>query len=130
MIDLDHFKKINDTYGHLVGDEVLKAVAKRIAMVLRTEDVLGRFGGEEFLVIAPGSTLSDAEAIAERLRATVAISPVVSKVSVTVSIGVSSTETGPCDSTALVRSADEALYEAKRNGRNCVQAAAVNLKMI
>jgi diguanylate cyclase (GGDEF)-like protein len=130
MIDLDHFKKINDTYGHLVGDEVLKAVAKRIAMILRTEDVLGRFGGEEFLVIAPGSTLSDAEAIAERLRATVAISPVVSKVSVTVSIGVSSTETGPCDSTALVRSADEALYEAKRNGRNCVQAAAVNLKMI
>jgi diguanylate cyclase (GGDEF)-like protein len=123
LIDIDHFKAINDTYGHLVGDQVIKLIASRIAGVLRSYDSFGRFGGEEFLIIAPNCNCPEAITIAERVRANVAMEPfLVGELSISsfISIGVS-TLTGPAN-TAIwaLHAADAALYEAKRNGRNRV----------
>jgi diguanylate cyclase (GGDEF)-like protein len=127
MIDLDHFKNINDTYGHLIGDEVLKQLSERLAAMLRLEDALGRFGGEEFLVLAPRCGLKDAAVLAERLRENIAKQPGVRDITVTVSIGVSSTELAPRDTSALVHEADKALYRAKHNGRNRIEVASPEL---
>lgn len=120
MFDLDHFKNINDTYGHAVGDQVLQAVAKVIGQNVRTSDWVGRWGGEEFLVLCPEATEKDALVIAEKLRETVEnhIFEIVQKI--TVSCGV--TRFKPHDSVdAFVSRADEGLYRAKDKGRNIVE---------
>ena len=122
MVDLDHFKRVNDTYGHLTGDAVLQEAVQRMSHVLRRSDVLGRYGGEEFLVLLPGCEAPDAQALAERLRRCIACKPVttsIGEVSVTISLGV--TTTGPGESmgvAAVLQRVDGALYQAKREGRN------------
>lgn len=127
MIDADHFKEINDGYGHQAGDEVLFALVQRIRGVLRAYDHLGRYGGEEFLVVAPGrSAVADLQ---ERIRGAVADSPfetAAGPLSVTVSIGVAvaCARTNPyLTFESLIRAADDALYRAKQAGRNQVVVA-------
>lgn len=125
MVDVDHFKKINDTYGHSVGDSVLIHVARLMNSSIRVSDWLGRYGGEEFLVIASDSPGSDAIRVAERLRLAVADNPFTSgelTISLTVSIGMANTDSHvSLTPEALVRIADSALYRAKNNGRNRVE---------
>ena len=124
IADLDHFKSINDTYGHAVGDAVLRQAAERMRAGLRDYDAIGRYGGEEFLLVFPGCTRDAARDIVERVRATVARQPIAEGdvlVPVTVSFGVSCTLADGYDSTALIRVADEALYRAKNSGRNLVE---------
>lgn len=130
MLDIDFFKKINDTYGHDAGDDVLKEFARRVAQSVRAIDMACRFGGEEFIVLMPETDGHDALNIAERVRSFVADTPFVladgRSTNVTVSVGVS-TAMGLGDSPeALVKRADEAVYEAKQAGRNrvVVRAAA------
>lgn len=125
MIDLDHFKQVNDTYGHSVGDDVLKEVGQRILRNVRGFDLAARYGGEEFVVIMPDTPIEVALGVADRLRDGMATEPVLvsaskDKILVTLSIGVSvSGETGST-AESLLSEADEALYEAKRLGRNRV----------
>ncbi len=128
MMDIDHFKKINDTYGHLVGDAVLKETVRRMQSVVRSYDVVGRFGGEEFLVILPSADEKIAVQVAERIRAAVSAHPVTDdavSVTLTLSAGVATAESASSGVDALIQSADVALYEAKRTGRNRVCTAAV-----
>jgi len=123
FIDLDRFKTINDTYGHAVGDACLKAVVERIGRELRQGDSLGRYGGEEFLVVLPGASAADAVAIADRVRADVdnGCRVVVGRnVNLTVSIGVAGFRGGAQTPDQLVAEADQAMYLAKRRGRNLV----------
>ena len=121
MIDIDHFKKVNDTYGHLAGDEALKDLTGKCSTILRATDLFARLGGEEFAVLMPETGLNVAEAIAERIRK--AISEITTThdnlaLSLTVSIGVSEmTEQDKSVDMILLR-ADDALYKAKRQGRN------------
>jgi diguanylate cyclase (GGDEF)-like protein len=123
-LDIDHFKHINDTYGHLTGDEVLKWLSALMKEMLRKSDVLARMGGEEFLIMLPDTGLQGAQLIAERLRAEVARVPCEgggASIPVTISIGilyVPPTTTEPPDE--LLRKADEALYSSKQSGRNRV----------
>ena len=124
MFDVDFFKKVNDTYGHLAGDYVLQHLAATTQHLLRTEDMFARYGGEEFAVLCRGTNLEDAATIAERLRAQVENTPFVfenTRIPVTISAGVAAfpnvSVQAPVD---LVAAADEALYEAKRGGRNRV----------
>lgn len=129
MIDVDHFKSVNDRFGHQVGDQVLQKVGevlKELSETIRVGDqaLAARYGGEEFAVLLPNAGLHDAMKIAERLRVAVsriAIELPQQTLSVTASLGVSSLVAGLCTSTSLVQSADAALYEAKRNGRNQVR---------
>ncbi|MDP3488833.1 MAG: PleD family two-component system response regulator [Phenylobacterium sp.] len=125
LIDIDHFKKINDGYGHDVGDEVLREFAVRLASNVRAVDLPCRYGGEEFVVVMPGTRIEDAERIAERIRLHVAGSPFrvahgTELLTATISIGVAAT-IGPEDTPdTLLKRADEGLYEAKSSGRNKV----------
>jgi diguanylate cyclase (GGDEF)-like protein len=125
MVDIDHFKAINDTHGHAVGDEVLRHVARVLSGVLRISDAIVRYGGEEFILLFPDVGLGRALRIADRARQAVAENPTPIddvKVDITVSIGVA--ERHPAEPlAALVRRADTALYEAKQTGRNRVCAA-------
>jgi diguanylate cyclase (GGDEF)-like protein len=129
LLDLDRFKAINDTYGHLVGDQVLKEVANTLNTLLREYDLAGRFGGEEFALLLPHTRSTDAFRIAERVRSSVAalrfIAPGASggeRVSVTVSIGVAALDSGDQrEFNALMAAADAALYRAKASGRDQVQ---------
>ncbi|HKV06254.1 MAG TPA: diguanylate cyclase [Candidatus Acidoferrales bacterium] len=127
MMDLDHFKYVNDKYGHLSGDAVLKEVARRMTGCIRPYDTLGRYGGEEFLVVAPSCDAQGALALAERIRRQIEAAPVVTdqgQVAVTASFGVAaSTSDMPLDSSALLRVVDEALYRAKERGRNRSEVA-------
>lgn len=121
IIDIDNFKKINDQYGHLVGDEVLKAVADEMNQSLRTYDLLGRIGGEEFLIASPGSALEDAATLAERIRKKIKARKMGSKqneIYITISAGVTSLDPQDAQVNVLLVRADEALYQAKRNGRD------------
>lgn len=122
LLDIDHFKNVNDTYGHAVGDRVLQMVARTLANTLRPYDVICRFGGEEFLLIAPNITEKTVNVIAERLRLLVKQSSFgfgPQSVGVTVSIG--ATLADPADSIdTVVRRADVNLYKSKEAGRNCV----------
>ncbi len=125
MADLDHFKRVNDTFGHLAGDAVLKEAARRFAAAVRDYDSVGRYGGEEFLLILPGCKAETAVLQAERIRAAVSAAPVVAEegeIAVTVSLGVTSSANPDSIETAL-RAADAALYKAKQRGRNRVLAA-------
>jgi diguanylate cyclase (GGDEF)-like protein len=121
MLDLDHFKKVNDTWGHPAGDEVLRTFARVVASLLREEDVLYRYGGEEFLAVLPETDARGALAAAERVVAGVAATPVAlagGRLRVTVSAGVASLSPAVQDADGLVARADEALYSAKSSGRN------------
>jgi diguanylate cyclase (GGDEF)-like protein len=123
MLDIDHFKAVNDTYGHDVGDEVIKAVADVLQTHKRASDTVGRLGGEEFALVLPEATLDSAVAAGERLRKLVAergVDAAGSRVAVTVSVGASIGQTDTPGVEELLKQADLALYEAKRSGRNRV----------
>ena len=124
MLDLDHFKHINDTRGHQAGDRVLKEAAERVLSVLRAYDALGRYGGEEFLVIAPGCEPAPAMNLAERIRGSVidaSIQTSSGPIPVTLSLGLVNLAADR-DPEALLRRADQALYRAKNAGRNRSEA--------
>jgi diguanylate cyclase (GGDEF)-like protein len=120
MVDVDHFKAINDRHGHAEGDEVLKRVAQGLRDGLRTGDVVARWGGEEFCVVLPRTDLAEARTLAERLKVQIA-APATPRV--TVSIGVAESVAQAQRPEDVIRRADEALYRAKEAGRNCVMMA-------
>jgi diguanylate cyclase (GGDEF)-like protein len=125
MMDLDHFKLVNDRYGHAVGDEVLRGFVDRVRTEVRQPDVLIRRGGEEFLLVMPSTSESDAQKVAERIRASVGSRPIETEggsVDLTVSIGVATWTPGEGPS-ALEARADAALYRAKNRGRDRVSTA-------
>lgn len=125
MIDIDHFKKINDTYGHAIGDKVLKTLAQIIVKSMRSADQFGRFGGEEFIAFLPESDSKAAKLVAERIREileNLVISAPETDLKVTVSIGVATYQNDPTIETVIKR-ADDALYQAKNQGRNRVVVA-------
>jgi diguanylate cyclase (GGDEF)-like protein len=125
LADIDHFKNVNDTHGHLYGDEVLKEIAQRLRSKLRVYDSVGRYGGEEFLLILPGCDLVNAIVRADDLRSHIASQPITaSKISqtITASMGVAvSRDQGDTGVEALLGQADRGLYEAKKKGRNRVE---------
>ena len=127
ILDLDHFKLVNDTHGHPVGDSVLRGVVDTARLQLRAYDLLGRFGGEEFLIVLPQTDTVAAAPVAERIRTAIAgsvLAPEQSSLRCTVSIGTATLTGGRTgDFPALMQQADAALYEAKRAGRNRVIAA-------
>jgi diguanylate cyclase (GGDEF)-like protein len=126
MIDIDHFKLVNDTFGHEMGDWVLKMVAKTLTAARRDADVVARFGGEEFVIMLPETTREAAAMVAERIRSSVSSSALGvgdSRLSLTISIGVGETIAGLPGVEAALRDADQALYDAKANGRNIVCVA-------
>ena len=131
LFDIDHFKRVNDVYGHAAGDAVLSCVANRASDCVRCEDIVGRYGGEEFIVVTPETSVERATIVAERLRNQVASVPFGvgdALVYVTISIGVAELKAEPSDApleqsvAELVARADERLYAAKRQGRNRVAA--------
>jgi diguanylate cyclase (GGDEF)-like protein len=126
MVDLDHFKQINDTHGHQAGDAVLREAARRMQAVTRQYDAPGRYGGEEFLIVLPGCGARDGYVQAERIREAFAREPFAAggeSMAVTCSIGVSSSDAcADGEACRLIREADEALYDAKNRGRNRVAA--------
>lgn len=126
FLDLDHFKKVNDNYGHRAGDQCLRAVVNPIVSELRENDALGRYGGEEFLVVLPGVAANDAEAIAERIRTGVQQLPLLisgARIDLTMSVGVATLSPGMLTPEDLIERADVALYRAKEGGRNRVRYA-------
>ncbi|MBE9516843.1 MAG: GGDEF domain-containing protein [Proteobacteria bacterium] len=123
VLDIDHFKVVNDEYGHLAGDEVLKSVARHLGMCLRDTDIVCRFGGEEFVVLLPETNEEDALVIAENMRAEVEFMQIVyegSRIPITISIGVSSLMEDTADYDTLFKEADTAVYASKQAGRNRV----------
>jgi diguanylate cyclase (GGDEF)-like protein len=125
MLDVDHFKQVNDTYGHQQGDEVLKMIASQARASLRAYDVVGRYGGEEFIVLLPETDLETAQAVAERLRMAIQASALLRTATghpqpTTVSLGLTQWRSGDTVDT-LIHRADEALYRAKANGRNRIE---------
>lgn len=118
MIDLDHFKRVNDSRGHAAGDEVLRGVAEALREALRSHDVPGRYGGEEFGVLLPGSDAKAAEVIAERIRKRIEWASFAGEVKVTASLGCAALDPGDAHPAAWVARADRALYRAKAAGRN------------
>ena len=124
MFDLDHFKEVNDTHGHLAGDAVLKTLAHTIRTRIRTEDIFARYGGEEFAIILPEIDGHNAHQFAEKIRRIVETTDFIfeaTKIPVTISMGVATLDLEEPVSAALVKRADERLYEAKSAGRNCVK---------
>jgi two-component system cell cycle response regulator len=123
VVDIDHFKDVNDSYGHDAGDEVLRSIAQRVLGNIRSFDMASRMGGEEFVVVMPDTPQEDALAAAERLRARIAETPIATvggrTVQVTASLGVAASYRGDTGA-ALLKRADQALYAAKRDGRNRV----------
>lgn len=128
LVDLDHFKDVNDTFGHLSGDLVLKEISTIFAQSVRTYDWVGRYGGEEFLLILPGTSLVSACIRAEQFRMAVETARILdgkTAIHVTASFGVASGL--PSDFESMLQTADTVLYRAKNNGRNCVVAAGIEL---
>lgn len=129
VLDIDHFKSINDRFGHDVGDEVLKECAERLRQAVRGIDIVARFGGEEFVITMPDTETYAAQRVAERIRASIEKTPFTvaggsKSITVTASIGVATTSRAAISGDALFKQADAALYEAKNSGRNCVRMAA------
>lgn len=122
MIDLDHFKRVNDTYGHLVGDQVLQSAGRRIRSLTRASDLAGRYGGEEFALLLPHTDLEGASTLAKRLHATFQQPMETSKgpISVTASIGIALATPELTSVAQFLEECDQALYLAKENGRNCI----------
>ena len=126
IVDIDHFKLVNDTHGHLAGDRVLRVVADRFRAQLREGDLIGRFGGEEFAILLPRTTGPEAGRVADRLRGHIADAPIAVSdgrdepilVSITVSVGVAERASARQDLDELLAAADAAEYQAKDNGRN------------
>jgi diguanylate cyclase (GGDEF)-like protein len=127
MIDIDYFKKINDTYGHKFGDLVLQKLSAKLSEILRGIDIIGRIGGEEFAVLLPETELHEAAEVAERLRDSVARTSVPREegmpVNFTISIGVAALNGSDIKLEGLLSKADKAMYEAKQSGRNKVNVA-------
>jgi diguanylate cyclase (GGDEF)-like protein len=124
MIDLDHFKAVNDEHGHAAGDEVLRGVAEALRESLRQHDIPGRYGGEEFGVLLPGSDAAAAEAIAERVRRKIEWASFAGELKVTASVGCAAIHADDLFPASLVARADRALYAAKAAGRNRAMRAA------
>jgi len=123
MLDIDHFKQVNDRYGHAAGDDVIRTVAERLSGVVRTMDLLGRYGGEEFALVLP-ETDEGAAVLGDRLREAIEAEPITTcegEIVVTISVGVTIMDDADHDLAAILNRADSALYEAKRAGRNCVR---------
>jgi diguanylate cyclase (GGDEF)-like protein len=130
LLDLDHFKVVNDTYGHLAGDEVLRETTRRIKSIVRDYDILGRYGGEEFLIVIPGADRQSALSVYERIREGIGSPPMNTSAAplvVTVSMGVAEYD-GTMSDEELIQLADDALYRAKDLGRNRVVCAEQNVK--
>lgn len=126
MLDIDHFKKVNDTFGHLCGDQVIKALAKVIKKSIRETDVAGRYGGEEFAIILPDTVASNARMVAERIRRlseAFILNYEGQEIKFTVSLGIAEFDSSFKDHMAWLDSADQALYKAKEGGRNKVVLA-------
>jgi diguanylate cyclase (GGDEF)-like protein len=123
MLDIDHFKKVNDNYGHTSGDLVLKTITNIVGSVIRQVDIFARYGGEEFIVLSPETSIEGALVLAEKIRVAVGQYAYPAVGNVTISAGVAEL----CDKdsgAALITKADEALYVAKKGGRNRVETAA------
>jgi two-component system, NtrC family, C4-dicarboxylate transport sensor histidine kinase DctB len=126
MIDVDHFKRINDVYGHPAGDKVLQAMVMLCTEELREGDIFARFGGEEFIIALPHADKQAAQLVAERIRTTVMNRPIeagTESLHITISCGISQHRSGELDIEGTVKRADQALYEAKNSGRNRVVIA-------
>ena len=127
LADLDDFKQVNDRHGHAIGDSVLREAARRLATPMRPYDAIGRYGGEEFLIVLPGCGMDSALLVAERVRCSVGGTPITTAagdVAMTVSLGVSAVEKAPPRlADELIQAADDALYRAKRAGRDRVEHA-------
>ena len=119
MADIDHFKKVNDTHGHAMGDEVIQKVAQALGSQVRSSDCVSRYGGEEFCIVLPDVPIDVATQIAERIRKRIDC-PDFASIPVTVSLGVSSIAFGATTTAELINQADEALYASKEGGRNRV----------
>lgn len=124
MFDLDHFKQVNDTKGHLAGDSVLKTLASTVKSKIRTEDIFARYGGEEFAIILPEIDGHNAHQFAEKIRRIVEATEFRfegTRIDVTISMGVATLDPDEAEASSLIKHADERLYEAKNAGRNCVR---------
>jgi diguanylate cyclase (GGDEF)-like protein len=128
ILDVDHFKQVNDTYGHQTGDAVLREVAGALVANTKNFDVTARYGGDEFVVLLPGCSRDNAIGVAERVRASIARA--VGEAPVTVSAGIAAVPDNASDAERLVAAADAALYEAKRTGRDRVASSARNLEVV
>jgi len=120
LADIDQFKSVNDTHGHLAGDEVLKEISHRIRNTIRAYDILGRYGGEEFLILLPDTGLEDAKNLAERIRVHVKDTPVISG-KITISLGVTAMQAQDQTVDDIIKRADDRLYRAKKSGRDRVE---------
>lgn len=120
IMDIDNFKHINDGYGHMAGDKVIRSVASAIGHTIRSVDMAGRYGGDEFLILLPGMDLKGCEVVAERIRRAVQAHGEIEGIAVTISLGIAAYETGTAND--LVRTADARLYTAKHRGRNITVA--------
>ncbi len=133
MADVDHFKQVNDSHGHVVGDRILYRIATFIRQNLRVYDSLGRYGGDEFLALLPNCGEAQALKLAERVRKAVVAEPYWSngqQIACTVSIGLTAvTEIGYPEISAIIRAADQALYDAKKRGRNCAAVQSITPKI-
>jgi diguanylate cyclase (GGDEF)-like protein len=128
LLDIDYFKQINDNHGHFAGDAVLRETASRLRGNMRPYDQVGRYGGEEFLVVLPNCDLEQAKVQAERMRQKLQASAMLvdgSELHVSASFGVTVSDASERDASVFVRVADQALYQAKAGGRNCVQALTI-----
>lgn len=123
-LDIDHFKRVNDTFGHDKGDLAIKQVAHTLQTYSRVGDLACRAGGEEFLLILPQTDVESASAIAERIRQAVATSDIPTVGRITASIGVATCEHSPTTAEIVLKKADECLYRAKQGGRNRVESSA------
>lgn len=121
MFDIDHFKNVNDTYGHDIGDHVLIKLSTLVGKMLRESDLFARWGGEEFMILVPGTSLDNTVVIAEKLRHAIEMFDFSPGPSITCSFGVSTcVDVATCNETVLIKKVDKALYEAKETGRNKV----------
>jgi diguanylate cyclase (GGDEF)-like protein len=128
VLDVDHFKQVNDSYGHQIGDAVLREVADALVANTKSFDVAARYGGDEFVLLLPGCSLADAAGVADRVRDGIARS--VGEAPVTISVGLATMPDNASDAERLMAAADAALYDAKRTGRDRVESSTRNLEVV